>query len=111
MIPERCAQLNRKTSTCRFPQSSEVLVRHGSKLSYDELQHEAHQALQESNYTQQEMADRLDVTRPSIAKAVTQPGPKFQQLQMQIIEALTDYDMVREETVRFRVSRKDREDE
>jgi predicted transcriptional regulator len=86
-------------------------VRHGSKLSYDELQQEAREALQKSEYTQQEMADRLDVTRPSIAKAVTQPGPKFQRLQMRIIEALTEYNMVREETVRFRVSRKDQTDE
>lgn len=86
-------------------------MRHGSKLSYDELQQEAREALQKSEYTQQEMADRLDVTRPSIAKAVTQPGPKFQRLQMRIIEALTEYNMVREETVRFRVSRKDQTDE
>lgn len=86
-------------------------MRHGSKLSYDELQQEARAALQKSEYTQQEMADRLDVTRPSIAKAVTQPGPKFQRLQMRIIEALTEYDMVREETVRFRVSRNDQTDE
>jgi len=86
-------------------------MRHGSKLSYDELQQEAREALQESEYTQQEMADRLDVTRPSIAKAVTQPGPKFQRLQMRIIEALTEYDMVREETVRFRASRNDQTDE
>lgn len=89
---------------------AEAPVRHGSKLSYDELQQEAHQVLKESEYTQREMANRLDVTRPSIAKAVTQPGPKFQRLQMRIIEALTDYDMVREETVRFRVSRKDQDE-
>jgi orotate phosphoribosyltransferase-like protein len=85
-------------------------IRHGSKLDYDELQQEARRALGESGYTQQEMADELDVTRAAVGKAVTKPGSKFQRLQMRILEALTDYEVEREETVRFRTWRKDNDD-
>jgi len=85
-------------------------VRHGSKLDYQELQEEAHQALSASDRTQQEVADELGVTRTSVAKAVTQAGPKFQQLQMQIIEALTEYNVERRESVVFRTWRKNRND-
>lgn len=85
-------------------------VRHGSKLSYEELQEQARTVLNESDWTQREIADELDVTRGSVAKAVTQPGPRYQRLQMRIIERLTDYRMEREETVRFRARRKDRTD-
>jgi DNA-directed RNA polymerase specialized sigma24 family protein len=81
-------------------------------LSYEELQEQARTALNESDWTQREIADELDVTRGSVAKAVTQAGPRYQQLQMRIIERLTDYRMEREETVHFRALRKDRtEDE
>jgi DNA-binding transcriptional regulator LsrR (DeoR family) len=81
-------------------------VRHGSKLGYQELQEEAHQALSASDWTQQEVADELGVTRTSVAKAVTQAGPKFQNLQMQIIETLTDYEVERREHVEFWTWRK-----
>jgi predicted DNA-binding protein (UPF0251 family) len=85
-------------------------VRHGSKLTYDELQREAHRALSESDWTQEEIAVELGVTRTSVGKAVTQAGPKFQRLQMQIIETLTDYDVERREHVEFRTWRRDRDD-
>ena len=90
--------------------SRSTSIRHGSKLTYEELQQEAHQALDASDYTQQEMADELGVTRAAVGKAVTKPGAKFQQLQMRILEALTGYKVERQETVRFRTWRKDRED-
>ena len=89
---------------------AEPPVRHGSKLTYDELQQEAHWALSESDWTQQELADKLGVTRTSVGKAVTQAGPKFQRLQMQILEALTEYEVERREHVEFRTWRKDRDD-
>jgi DNA-binding transcriptional regulator LsrR (DeoR family) len=85
-------------------------VRHGSKLTYDELRQEAHRALSESDWTQEEIAVELGVTRTSVGKAVTQAGPKFQRLQMQIIETLTDYDVERREHVEFRTWRRDRDD-
>jgi predicted DNA-binding protein (UPF0251 family) len=90
-----------------MPATAPTPVQHNQTFTYDELCAEAKRALDASDYTQQDMADRLDVNRVSVAKAVTQPGPKFQNLQMQIIEALTDYRMQREETVRFRAHRKD----
>jgi transcriptional regulator with XRE-family HTH domain len=84
--------------------------RHGSKLGYEDLCEEAARALRESEYTQEEMADELGVTRGSIAKAVTQPGTRFQKLQMRILEALTDYEIERREHVVFRTWRKDRKE-
>jgi predicted transcriptional regulator len=93
-----------------MPNLAEPPVRHGSKLTYDELQQQAHRALSESGRTQQDLADELGVTRTSVGKAVTQAGPKFQRLQMEIIEALTEYDVERREHVEFRTWRKDRTD-
>jgi hypothetical protein len=49
------------------------------------------------------MADRLDVSRISVARAVTEPGSKFQRLQMRIVEALTDYEVERFVQVEFRI--------
>ena len=77
-------------------------VHHGARLDYDELQEVAHRLLTESDYTQLQMADRLDVSRISVARAVTEPGPKFQRLQMQIVEALSDFEVERRERVEFR---------
>ena len=48
------------------------------------------------------MVARLDVSRISVARAVTEPGPKFQRLQMQIVEALSDFEVERRERVEFR---------
>lgn len=83
-------------------------MRHGSKLTYEELQKEARQLLKASDYTQGQMAKELGVTRTSIAKAVTTAGPKFQRLQMKIIETLTDYTVERRQEVYFRTWRTDR---
>jgi predicted transcriptional regulator len=93
-----------------MPTATHPPVRHGSKLSYEELQQQARTVLNESDWTQREIAEELDVTRGSVAKAVTQPGPRYQRLQMRIIERLTDYQLKREETVHFRALRKDRVD-
>jgi len=81
-----------------FPSS---FVHHGARLDFEELQETAHRLLTESDYTQQQMADRLDVSRISVARATTEPGPKFQRLQMRIIEALSDYEVERRERVEF----------
>jgi DNA-binding transcriptional regulator LsrR (DeoR family) len=78
-------------------------VHHGARLDFEELQQTAHRLLKESDYTQQEMADRLDVSRISVARAVTEPGSKFQRLQMRIVEALTDYEVERFVQVEFRI--------
>ena len=77
-------------------------VHHGAQLTYEELQETAHRLLKRSDYTQQQMADRLDVSRISVARAVTEPGPKFQRLQMRIVEALSAFTVERRERVEFR---------
>jgi predicted DNA-binding protein (UPF0251 family) len=79
------------------------MVRPGARLSYEELCSVAARLLRESGHTQQEMADRLGVSRISVARAVTEAGPKFQQLQMRIVEALSGFDVERKERVRFHV--------
>ena len=84
-------------------------VRHGSKLSYDELKEEAHRLARESPRTYGEIAGALDVSENAVAKAVTTAGPKFQRLQMQIVELLSDYEVERREHVEFRTWRKDRD--
>jgi predicted DNA-binding protein (UPF0251 family) len=85
-------------------------VQHDQVLTFDQLCSEAKRLLDASDYTQQEMAEELGVTRVSVAKAVTQPGPKFQKLQMRIIELLSEYEIEREVEVRFRARRKGRGD-
>jgi hypothetical protein len=85
-------------------------VKHGTKLDYEGLQREAKRTLDESEYTQEAIAAELGVARTSVAKAVTQVGAKFQQLQMRILEALTDFEVERREQVEFVLREKSRAD-
>ena len=68
-------------------------MRDGAELNYEDLQEAAYRALDASDYTQQKLARELGVSRVALAKAVTQPGPKFQKLQMRVVETLTDYEV------------------
>jgi len=77
-------------------------LRHGVKKTYKELQEEARALVHESGLSQQDVADQLDISRSTIAKAVSQPGPRYHKAQIRIVELLTDYRVEREETVRFR---------
>lgn len=83
----------------------------GTRLDYGSLRKTAKEVLDESEFTQQEIADELGVARTSIAKAVTQTGPKFQQLQMRILETITDCEVERQEHVEFVLREKDADDE
>jgi len=85
-------------------------VQHGTKLDYEGLQREAKRTLDQSDYTQVAIAEKLEVARTSVAKAVTQVGPKFQQLQMRILETLTDFEVERREHVEFVLREKSRAD-
>jgi predicted XRE-type DNA-binding protein len=85
-------------------------VKHGTNLDYEGLQREAKRTMDQSAYTQEAIAEQLGVARSSVAKAVTQVGPKFQQLQMRILEALTDFEVERREQVEFVVREKSRAD-
>jgi len=82
-------------------------VQHGTKLDYEGLQREAKRTLDQSDYTQAALAEKLGVARTSVAKAVTQVGPKFQQLQMRILEALTKFKVERRENVEFLLREED----
>jgi len=73
----------------------------GARLGYEELCGTAARLLRESDHTQQAMADRLEVSRISVARAVTEAGPKFQRLQMRIVEALSHFEVERREQVEF----------
>lgn len=84
-------------------------VRHGSKLSYEELKAEAYELASRSMLTYAEIAAKLDVSENAVAKAVTRAGPKFQRLQMRIVELLSEYEVERQEHVVFRTWKKDPE--
>jgi hypothetical protein len=51
-------------------------VHDGARLDFDKLQEMAHRLLSNIDYTQQALDDRLDMSRISVARAVTEPGPK-----------------------------------
>lgn len=85
-------------------------IQHGSKLTLEKVQQWARFVLLESEYTQQEMADELGVTRVAIAKAATTPGRRYFRLQKRILEKLTDYELEKQEKVRIRPWRKDEVD-
>ena len=85
-------------------------MKHGTKLDYEDLQREAKRTLDESEYTQEVIAGELGVARTSVAKAVTQVGPKFQQLQMRILEALTNFEVERREQIEFILREKSQAD-
>lgn len=85
-------------------------MQHGTKLDYEGLQCEAKRTLDQSDYTQAAIAEKLGVARTSVAKAVTQVGPKFQQLQMRILETLTDFEVERREQVEFVLQEKSHAD-
>jgi len=89
-----------------MPTTQRPYLRDGRLLTHDELCELAHAELADSEYTQEELADELDVTRNAIARATTTPGARWQKLQQRIAEELTPYDFEREETVRFRAHRR-----
>ena len=82
-------------------------MEHGSKLNYEEICEEAHRLVSRSSSTHKEIADELNVAAISVSKAVTEAGPKFQRLQMRIVELLSEYEVERREHVEFRIWRKD----
>jgi len=89
-----------------MPTTQQIYLRDGRKLDYDELAEAARQIVNASDFTQQEVADRLDVIRTSVGKAVTTPGPRYCKLQMRILEELTGYDFEKQEKVRFKAYRR-----
>lgn len=52
------------------------------------LRREAARAINESPYTQADIADQLDVSRTSVNRAVNTESPKFEKLRQRIVEHL-----------------------
>ena len=64
----------------------------GTELNHDDLREKAHE-LAKDGPTYAELAEELDVSENSVAKAVTTTGPKFQRLQARIVEHLSGYEV------------------
>ena len=64
----------------------------GTELNHNDLREKARELAEDGpGYT--EIAEALNVSEDSVAKAVTTTGPKFQRLQMKIVEHLSDYEV------------------
>ena len=81
-----------------------IRMRHGQRLSEEELRTEARQAIEHSGLTQREVARRLDVSEQAISNAVRETGTKVAALQRKVVSLLTDYTV----EVGYVASRKDR---
>ena len=68
------------------------LMEAGTELNHNDLREKAH-GLAKDGPTYAELAESLDVSENAVAKAVTTTGPKFQRLQMRIVELLSDYEV------------------
>ena len=63
-----------------------------TELNHDDLREKARE-LAEDGPGYDEIAGALNVSEDSLKKAVTTTGPKFQRLQMKIVEHLSDYEV------------------
>lgn len=71
----------------RYSQSSNPVMER--ELTHEELREEAHRLAKDDSRAYTEIAEELDVTKNAVAKAVTTTGPKFQRLQIRIVEHLS----------------------
>lgn len=89
--------------------SLRLSVRHGQRLTPEQLRDEARALVEASGYTQAEVADLIGVYQPNVGGAL---GSRFRErasVLEAIIDALSDrYTVVREESITYRVLRKDR---
>ncbi|MCS3616692.1 transcriptional regulator with XRE-family HTH domain [Salinibacter ruber] len=83
-------------------------MQHDQRLTYEELRQAAYDTLDKSPFTQADMAEKLGVSRGSVASAVHTAGSRYKRLQIQILEHLTGYTISPEQEVRFRALRKER---
>ena len=81
-----------------------IRMRHGQRLTEEELRSEARQGIESSGLTQREVARRLDVSEQAISNAVRETGSKVAALQRRIVSLLTDYTI----EVGYMAARKDR---
>jgi len=80
-------------------------MRDGMEMDYEILCNEAARIFAESNYSQTQLADELEVSTGAMSRALSESGPKFSRLQRRILERLTPYRI--EEYVVFRVESND----
>jgi predicted DNA-binding protein (UPF0251 family) len=57
-----------------------------TELDAEGLRREAERAVDESPYTQADVADTLGVSRASVNRALNTTGPKFEKLRCRIVE-------------------------
>jgi len=86
-------------------------IQHNVKKGHEKLQQHARGLAHQTDMSQQEIADKLDVSRSVVAKALTMPGPRYQKMQRRVVELLSDYTVEREKEVNFRFLRKDKVEE
>lgn len=66
------------------------------KIDSDGLREEAMRAVEESPYTQADVARELDVTRTSVNHALRRSDPALEKLRCRIVELLTEYRVEKE---------------
>ena len=81
------------------------IMRHNQRLDYETLRQETAAAIEHSGKTRAEIARELNRDRSSITRATQEAGPKFAQMQRDIISLLTEYRVV--EDTQFRAVRKE----
>ena len=79
-------------------------MRHGQRLTEEELRAETRLAIEKSGLTQREVARRLNITEQAVSNAVRETGSKYVALQRRIIALLTPYSV----EISYVVARKDR---
>lgn len=62
-----------------------------TKVDTDGLRAEAKRAVEESPYSQADVARKLDVTRASVNRALRSKAPRYEKLRCRIVELLTPY--------------------
>lgn len=77
----------------------------GMEMDYEALCKEASRAVTESDYSQTQLADELEVSTGAMSRALSESGPKFSRLQRKILERLTSFRI--EEQVVFRAKSRD----
>ena len=84
-------------------QTATPIMQPGQKMTGKELQQAARDAME--GHTQQEVADRLGVSRGTVAAALNGKSPdRYQKPLSEIVEAFTDYSVERQ--VRYAVKEK-----
>ena len=83
---------------CRLTMASSDSDLDCGPFGYEKLLQVAQQAVDNAQVSQSELARQLDVHRSTVSRALSEGGPKFQDLQRRIIDRLTPYRVQRRVT-------------